>query len=520
MFIGVHSWLFQAYQIANSLSDVGRLQTGRNGSFCAYYSGAMNESVPPPPPPLLKRRRFSHFLWVGFVLFLLGTGPLLAVIILASLGLTRDPNPNPVGFGILAFFTFWPSIILMVVGIVRTVSMRKAVAAGLLFAALTAAAQTQSTPDGFDPNADGIVRVMVVQPDKKILLAGDLTGLSPNGGAPVVRNHIARLNADGTLDTAFNPNANDRIYAIALQPDGKVLVGGIFTQIGGQVRQRVARLDATTGAADSFDPTANSDVYSIVVQRDGKLLLGGLFTNVAGVSRDYMARLEPVTGQADSFNPQINATVVELVLQEDGNILVGGVFSRIGKKPRNHLARIDPVTGLADSFDPNADNVVFAIALQADGKILAGGHFTTIGGQTRNNIARLDPATGLADSFDPNSNGDLASIAVEADGKIVVGGFFSDHGTGLISIGGQPRNNVARLDPATGLADSFNPGPNGGVHSIALQGDGGILIAGWFTTLRSNAATVVTRNHIARLVESDGTRCAQCARSRSRSADF
>ena len=56
-----------------------------------------------------------------FVTVLLGSGPLLLVIVLASLGLTKDPNPNPVGFGILAFLTFWPGIILMLVGLLKSV---------------------------------------------------------------------------------------------------------------------------------------------------------------------------------------------------------------------------------------------------------------------------------------------------------------------------------------------------------------------------------------------------------------
>ena len=68
--------------------------------------------------------------------------------------------------------------------------------------------------------------------------------------------------------------------------------------------------------------------------------------------------------------------------------------------------------------------------MQADGKILAGGGFTSIGGQSRNRIARLDPTTGLADSFNPNANVNVRSIAVQADGKILVGGYFT-------SIGGQ-----------------------------------------------------------------------------------
>jgi hypothetical protein len=56
---------------------------------------------------------------IGFGLFLIGTGPLLAIILAAKLGLTRDPNPNPVGPGILSVFTFWPSIIMMLRGVAQ-----------------------------------------------------------------------------------------------------------------------------------------------------------------------------------------------------------------------------------------------------------------------------------------------------------------------------------------------------------------------------------------------------------------
>ena len=137
----------------------------------------------------------------------------------------------------------------------------------------------QSALDGFDPNANGAVHVVVVQPDGKILIGGDFTTLSPNGGGPVTRNRIARLNPDGTLDTAFNPNANGGVLSIAVQADGKILAGGGFTSIGGQTRNRIARLDATTGLADSFNPNANDRVvYSIAVQADGKILAGGDFT--------------------------------------------------------------------------------------------------------------------------------------------------------------------------------------------------------------------------------------------------
>src|SRR5947207_35925 len=101
----------------------------------------------------------------------------------------------------------------------------------VLLASGTAAVRGQSALDGFDPNANGTVFAVVVQPDGKILIGGAFTALSPNGGAAVTRNHIARLNPDGTLDTAFDPNANITVYSIAVQADGKILAGGDFNNI-------------------------------------------------------------------------------------------------------------------------------------------------------------------------------------------------------------------------------------------------------------------------------------------------
>ena len=244
--------------------------------------------------------------------------------------------------------------------IVRAISKAKK-AALLLFSLASflgggaAVVRGQSALDGFDPNANNVINAAVVQPDGKILIGGTFTTLSPNGGAAVTRNRIARLNADGTLDTAFNPNANGDVYSIAVQADGKILAGGTFTTIGGATRNRIARLDATTGVADSLNPNASNTIFSIAVQADGKILAGGIFTTIGG-------------------------------------------------QTRNRIARLDATTGLADSFNPNADGAVDTIAVQAGGKILAGGDFLVIGGATRNRIARLDATTGLADSFNPNAN--------------------------------------------------------------------------------------------------------------------
>ena len=61
----------------------------------------------------------SRLVQVGLAMLILGSGPLLFIIAAAGLGLWPDPNPNPIGPGILAFFTFWPSVTCIVVGLVR-----------------------------------------------------------------------------------------------------------------------------------------------------------------------------------------------------------------------------------------------------------------------------------------------------------------------------------------------------------------------------------------------------------------
>lgn len=230
-----------------------------------------------------------------------------------------------------------------------------------------------------------------------------------------------------------------------VQPDGMILVAGNFTTIGGQARNSIARLDSVTGLADSFDPNANSYLSSIALQADNKILVGGNFTAIGGQIRAHIARLNAKTGLADSFNPQANFGVHTIALQADGKILVGGGFTNIGGQARQSMARLDAATGLADSFNPSANNFVSSIAVQADGKILAGGYFSganSIGGATRNRIARLDPTTGLADSFDPNADSIVLALALQADGKVLTGGIFT-------SVGGQGRRAFARLSNNT-----------------------------------------------------------------------
>ena len=161
------------------------------------------------------------------------------------------------------------------------------------FAAVTTAlfGQAPSAAAGFDPDVDGNVYAVAVQPDGKILVAGQFGAFRANGNTVAsTRHNIARLNGDGTVDTVFDPNANGAVRVVVLQSDGKILIGGDFTtlQPGGTgtaiTRNRIARLNADGSVDATFDPNISGSlqpqVLAIALQSDGRVVVGGSFTTV------------------------------------------------------------------------------------------------------------------------------------------------------------------------------------------------------------------------------------------------
>ncbi len=338
----------------------------------------------------------------------------------------------------------------------------------------------------FNPGASNGVATLAVQPDGKILVGGSFTNL---GGQP--RNYIGRLNTDGTLDSTFDPGANNQVISLALQPDGKILVGGSFTNLGGQPRNYVGRLHADGTLDNIFNPDANGGVNSLAVQPDGKILVGGSFTTLGGQPRDRIGRLHADGTLDGAFNPGAGNIVFSLAVQPGGEILVGGSFTTLGGQPRDRIGRLHADGTLDGAFNPGAGNIVFSLAVQPDGKILTAGRFTSLGGQPRRCIGRLH-ADGILDStFDPGTSNSgpvqVFALAVQVDGKILVGGPFN-------TLGGQQRSGIGRLHADGTLDGTFNPGATLNVSALAVQADGKILVGGTFTTLGGQP-----RDRIARL---------------------
>jgi uncharacterized delta-60 repeat protein len=332
-----------------------------------------------------------------------------------------------------------------------------------------------------------------VLPDGQFLIGGEFTTVN---GQP--RNRMARLSANGHLETALVTTADNTIYALSSYPDGAIDVGGAFTTLDGQPHAALARITPTATVDSAFTPTVTGAVYSLLTTPDGHLLVGGAFSAVSGASRTNLARLLPDAALDEAFAPNPDGPVYGLLRQADGNVLVAGSFTQIGGGNIPRLARLDAAGSLDPTFVPSPNAAVRTLALQRAGKLVIGGAFTSVGGQPASRLARLTGAGAFDASFTASATGgDVYAVLVQPDGKIVVGGAFTQ-------INGQSRPYLARLEANGALDASFAPMTTvgGPVYALALQPDGRLLVGGAFTSVAVDG-TLTTRNRLARL-DADG----------------
>ena len=334
---------------------------------------------------------------------------------------------------------------------------------------------------GFRPNANSTVMALAVQPDGKILVGGDFTML---GRRACTR--LARLSADGSLDMGFNPSVDGSVTALAVQTNGQIVVGGWFTRLNGVARNYLARLNADGTLDASFNPDANSGVGALALQADGRIVVGGNFTQIGGVDRNFLARLDADGALDTGFDPNPDNVVLSLAMKAGGEILVGGWFSNLGEESHAYLARLG-ADGIPDStFNPNIDAAVDSMAVQSDGRIVVGGEFTHIEDVSHNHLARLHADGTLDGTFTPNADGAVQSVVVQADGKVLVGGLF-------YAMNGEDRVGLARLEVNGTMDAGFNPGTDNMVEALALQADGRILLGGFFSTVSGEPRTCIAR---------------------------
>jgi uncharacterized delta-60 repeat protein len=381
----------------------------------------------------------------------------------------------------------------------------------VLSGSLTAVRAAAPTPGQLDttfapaPGTNDAVNVVIPQPDGKVIAAGRFTFANN-----VARKRIARFNFDGSLDTTFDPGtgADGEITAVVLQTDGRIVVAGRFTSFNGFTHNRICRLNANGSVDQTFGlgNGINNAALALALQSDGRILVGGQFSQIDLTQRFNLARLN-TDGSVDlSFDPGNgpNGDVNAIVIQPDGRIIIGGTFIGYDGFARGGVAGVLGNGALDPSFDSGVGTggSVFALALQHNGQIVLGGRFVQYSGTNRTFIARVFGDGSLDFGFSPAPNDWIQSLAVEPDDRILVGGFF----TGIDGFG---RNRIARLNTNGSVDLTFDPGAGcvgsltndaTQVDSIAVQQFGRVLAGGIFTSYDNQL-----RDNIVRLFDNAGS---------------
>ncbi len=363
------------------------------------------------------------------------------------------------------------------------------------------------------------VRAIAEQTDGKILIAGKFNSF--NG---VSRKNIVRLNADGSVDLTFNPGSSTdkEIKSLAIQADGKILIGGLFKKYGGVTANYICRLSAAGDLDATFSPGAGPDkeVYTIAVQPDGKILAGGRFSNYSGNISKRIVRMLSDGSYDASFNTVTGANDVvrRILLQPDNKILIAGEFTKYKNTNCNRYTRLNADATVDAGFTntpvpEKTYDYLDRICFTADGHILFDGvdaeenyrflllhsdgtletsyyrenaipYFTYFDREV-SCLALDDKILIHDDLFRLNENGTsdesfnyaevpylgLKTVAQQADGKIIVAGYYSAY----------VDMNIQRINPDGSVDSTFYNGTNGDPEEIYVlrpQPDGKILAAG------------------------------------------
>jgi len=336
-------------------------------------------------------------------------------------------------------------------------------------------AQSGAVDPSFTNGAPGLALTrLAVQPDGKILVG---SGMNIAGQTTV--SNVVRLNPDGDLDTTFTPGPG--LSNITILP-------GVFTNV------------------------APGAVLALTVQSDGRILVGGTFNMAGGLAKTNLVRLN-TNGVLDAgFDAGLaDGSVASILPLNNGTIFIGGAFTKVGGVARPGIARITSSGALDTSFVPSLGSFfgarVSAIAVQpGDGRIvIAGGasYFNPVPTVTVVPVLRLETSGTLDASFATVPLGShlesAQNMVLQSDGKIVISGLFA-------SVGGAPHAGIACLN-SNGTLNANWPGSGvwatnsayRNVSAMVAQPDGNILIGGRFEQYNGT-----TRIGVARL-NPDGT---------------
>lgn len=353
-----------------------------------------------------------------------------------------------------------------------------------------------------------VLKAAALQADGRLVVAGNFSLVN---GLP--RRGLARLDESGKPDPSFDAGTGvaSPVYALAVQPDGRILVAGRFDSVQGQPRTALARLEADGRLDPSFAPQLSGGgptgptVYALAVQSDGRILLTGRFAKVAGQPRDGLARLEPDGRLDPTFDPGAGlhgGAGFALALEPDGRVWVGGNFAKVDTVPTRSVARLGPNGRVDAEFEAEVHwgkepGQVYAVAPAPGGRVYVGGRFDAVDEQPLAHLVRLGP-DGRPDP-DFAWRGELwggpetvFEVLVTPQGEVIAAGGFD-------SVGDLLRAGLVKITEAGEVDEAFDAGlqwtDTPRVHRVLRQPDGRLLVVGGFSLTGDQPRHCVARFH-------------------------
>ena len=304
-----------------------------------------------------------------------------------------------------------------------------------------------NTGSGFDSDVNEIE----VQPNSKILVGGNFTSYNGN---PVTR--IVRLNTDGSIDNTFNSGTgfNGTVWVIKVQPDGKILVGGLFTQYNGNFYTGLIRLNSNGTVDNTFSVGTGFDnnVFDIILQDDGKKYIFGSFNSYDGNTHNHIVRLNDDGSVDNTFTTGtgFNGTTYSGLIDEGKLLVAGSYFEYSGQTARqiirlNSDGTIDNTFNSGNGFSRVSGLCFTSTILKDSGKYFVVGDFDAYNLISANGLIRLNNDGSIDNTFNTGTglsfSGTSFNIGLIMNSSIhVVYGQFTQYN-------GYEVNDVAYLSP-------------------------------------------------------------------------
>jgi uncharacterized delta-60 repeat protein len=296
---------------------------------------------------------------------------------------------------------------------------------------------------------------------------------------------LFRLNTDGSVDRTFSCTTDQTIFKIIELSDGKILIGGFFSEVNGESKTYLARLNSDGSLDESFNDFTSNPISKMFIQSDGKILIGDYLSEVNGVAINSLARLNSDGSLDESFNlsASVGYSQISLIGIQSNNKSI--VFAYNDTEIRYEIIRLNSDGTLDPTFSVIVPNNIDYCTIQPDGKILFYGFGPgfEFNGIAKDYIVRFNSDGTIDESFYVNLNGIINNIYLQPDGKIFIAGDFN-------SIENQYFPYLARLRSDGSLDTTFNVSIFNGenfvvMNSVLPQLDGKILVTGGFSTVNS-----------------------------------